>query len=252
MWEEFLLSARQRLSPNSIKSCGSNIHALLTKKSIKYFSAKRGWDCDRFPDLSIDAKSPVWNSLSSDQRRKIRDYQFGLFQLADPRKYLCVTAAWERGQRKCDVLRNHWSQFCEHDGAVWWPYTSVKNGKASNWPVDPDTWRMLKVAKERLGKLRVNGLGSHPDSYLRVREYRRDELATYAIWNECGEDLRAIMGWNGSKSMHNLRKDSTDTVFQKLGIDEAEEFSTDCAKTLRKHYIARKHIMPNIPSIAKM
>lgn len=128
-----------------------------------------------------------------------------------------------------------------------------KTGNAVHWPIDEDTWRQLQVAKERMLKLREHGVekGNY-DSLFRLREHRPDEVVQSTTWNLLCKDLRRVMGWRGHKAGHNLRKDSTDTIYQTYGIDYAEAFSGDTAKILRKHYIGRKRIGTDVRSIAKL
>lgn len=243
---------------HTIKSYVEGIAAMFGKKACKYYKMI-GKVVAPFPEYDLKVSKKKWISLTREQRMKIRQYQFDCYNLSDPRKYLSVTGAWERGARKSDVLRFHWSKnFVEKDGAMWWTYKPVKTKdkckeeKICEWPIDPDTWMMVKEAKRRLSRLHVQRLGNYHDSYLRVRDFTDDEIATSEIWEECGKDLRDIMGWCGSKSMHNLRKDATDQVFQNLGIEEACRFSGDTEKIIRDHYAAEKRIDPRTISIAKM
>jgi len=73
-----------------------------------------------------------------------------------------------------------------------------------------------------------------------------------AVWKEMCKDLRRVMDWNGAKAGHNLRKDSTDQVYQRYGIDLACEFSGDTPDVLRKSYIGKKRVPVDVVAINKM
>lgn len=248
----FVHNATGKMQPVSVKGILEGIGCIFSRPARRFFDGL-GLETGKVPTIDYKVSIKKWVSFSREQRQKIREYQLALYDLADPRKFLAVTAAWERGMRKSDVMRCHWSvNFEERNGYVWWVYDAVKNGKHSEWPVDPDTWMMIRRARAKLDALSLQRLRKHPDSYLRVRDFGRNENVQSAVWNECGKDLRGIMGWNGSKAMHNLRKDGTDQVFQNLGIDEACEFSSDTEKKVREYYSGKKRIDPRTISIAKM
>lgn len=252
-YTKFVVAARDaKMSEATIESTLEHIRSIFSRAAIRFYSTV-GKTVEPLPPFDFKAVTAKWISLTREQRQKIRVYQMDLFDLADPRKYLAVTAAWERGMRKSDVLRQHWSvNFQQRDGVVWWDYVANKTGKLSQWPVDPDTWLCLRKAKAKLEKLSVHKLGKHPDSYLRVREHAKNEVVSSEIWDACGADLRDLMGWTGAKAMHNLRKDATDQVYQHIGIDEACEFSGDTDKIIRAHYAGKKRIDPRTISIVKM
>lgn len=252
-FSRFVTSARDDgYSEASIESSIEKVHNIFSRDAIRFWATK-GFETDRLPAYTHKARIEKWVSLTRSQRQKLRAYELDLFDLADPRKALCMIAAWERGLRKQDVLRQHWSRnFIERDGYIWWDYVANKNGKKSSWPVDPDTWIVLRKLHRRLDALRMHRLGKHPDSYLRVREYSHREVATSEIWDSVGHDLRDLMGWNGAKSMHNLRKDAGDQIYQNLGTDSACEFLGDTAKIIDIHYTGRKRIDPRTISPAKM
>lgn len=252
-FSRYVIAARRDgYAEASIESAIEKIHNIFSSEAIRYWKSK-DIDAVRLPSYSFRARIVKWVSLTRNQRQKLRAYELDLFDLADPRKALCMVAAWERGQRKQDVLRQHWSKnFIERDGYIWWDYTANKNGKMSSWPVDPDTWLVLKKLHKRLDALREHRLGKFPDSYLRVREFSSTEVATSEIWDSVGHDLRLLMGWDGAKAMHNLRKDATDQIFQNLGTDEACEFSGDTPDIIKDHYTGKKRIDPRTISPAKM
>lgn len=249
--EEFIARAND-YSPSTIKGTIECVANLTNRKAMKWY-ADHGIVVKKLPSIAFKAKPEQWKSLTTEERRKLRTLQFKYSLRYDPRLWLMMTFACEHGMRKSDILRLRWSEnFVQEDGRWFLDYVSNKTGKPVHWPIDEDTWLRLTEARKQMEQLKVRRLHKDFDSVLRVREYGDNEEATSAIWNQLCRDLRKVMGWQGAKAGHNLRKDSTDTIYQAYGIDYAVAFSGDTEQILRKHYIGKKRIDINVRSIAKL
>ena len=236
--DAFLTEATQQgISPVSAWSYVMQLRSITARWTRPYYRALGL----RIPPFSL----PLWRRKLKRYARptretllKVKDWYDSLSLRDDKREWLVATLMLEFGMRNGDVARLRWADFRIRVGdasspdetpavvmLAYMPHkTSLTSGRIVAWPVHPELWRQMCLARE--------AMPSHAGTHLvgmGVPGARR-------VFSRLNSDLRARRLFGGSKMLYELRKICIDHVYQRFGAEMASSISGDDIRTVTRYY----------------
>lgn len=220
-----VMMIEKNVSRISVLSYLDKCKALGARWTDDYYT-ERNFVTPKFDIPKINVTPTRYKRPSIEKRKAVLKWYQSLSDEGDDVMWGVVTMMLEFALRNHDVALLTWGNFKRADNGIMLEYvphkTRLSSGRRVVAKVPTETWERLR---------RLKGMRKEVNDDTPV--FRG--LGLYGIFDELRSLMRSF-GFNGSKSIYELRKLCIDTVYRNFGAEAASAISGDDIHTVTKYY----------------
>lgn len=209
----------------SIQSYLDKVKSLGAKWTRDYYTDEN-LITPKFDIPRINVTPTRYKRPNEQKRQAVLKWYQSLTEENDDVLWGVVTMMLEFAMRNRDVWLLTWGNFKKTESGIVLEYvpnkTRLSSGRRVVAKVPNETWARLRRLRGKRTEIKedtpvFNGLG------------------LWKVWQDISEAMR-LFGFNGSKSIYELRKLCIDTVYRNFGAEAASAISGDDIHTVTKYY----------------